>query len=70
MGHAVVSADDVEDAYAGSDVPGELRPMPEPLLADQLAITLIGVLPRSDLERARATSMPRSRRAISSRGER
>ena len=48
--YTVVSADDVEDVYAGSDVPGEFRPLGEALGAEQLAITLIRVPPHSDFE--------------------
>jgi hypothetical protein len=44
-GYAVVRADEVEDSYAGSDVPGEFRRLTEPLGAEQLAATLIRVAP-------------------------
>jgi mannose-6-phosphate isomerase-like protein (cupin superfamily) len=47
---AVVRADDVEDHYAGSDVPGEFRPLGSGLGAEQLAITLIRIPPHSDFE--------------------
>jgi mannose-6-phosphate isomerase-like protein (cupin superfamily) len=46
----VVSADDVDDAYAGTSVPGEFRRMTGALGCDQLAITLIRVPPHSDFE--------------------
>jgi mannose-6-phosphate isomerase-like protein (cupin superfamily) len=46
----IVSADDVEDVYAGSDVPGEFRRLTNALGADQIAITLIRVPPHSDFE--------------------
>lgn len=49
-GYAVVRADDAEDSYAGSDVPGEFRRLTEPLGAEQLAATLIRVPPHSDFE--------------------
>ena len=49
-GYAVVGADDVGDVYAGSDVPGEFRPLSEALASEQLAITLIRVPPHSDFE--------------------
>src|SRR3954469_10351044 len=48
---AVVSADDVEDAYADdSDVPGEFRTLTEALGSEQLALTLIRVPPHADFE--------------------
>ena len=47
---AVVEALTAEDVYAGSDVPGEFRPLTAALGADQLAITLIRVPPHSDFE--------------------
>ncbi len=49
-GYAIVHADDADDAYAGSDVPGEFRPLGELLGAEQLAVTLIRVPPHSDFE--------------------
>jgi mannose-6-phosphate isomerase-like protein (cupin superfamily) len=51
-GFAIVNADDVDDAYAGSDVPGEFRPLTEPLGAEQVAVTLIRVPPHSDMEQS------------------
>lgn len=48
--HSVVRADDVEDAYADSDVPGEFRSLKEALGAEQVAVTLIRVPPHSDFE--------------------
>jgi mannose-6-phosphate isomerase-like protein (cupin superfamily) len=48
--YEVISADDVDDVYAGSDVPGEFRPLTEALGAEQLAATLIRVPPHSDFE--------------------
>jgi mannose-6-phosphate isomerase-like protein (cupin superfamily) len=48
--YAVVRADDVEDVYAGTDVPGEFRPLSGALEAEQLAVTLIRVPPHSDFE--------------------
>ena len=47
---AVVRADDVNDHYAGTDVPGEFRSLGGELGAEQLAITLIRVPPHSDFE--------------------
>jgi mannose-6-phosphate isomerase-like protein (cupin superfamily) len=49
-GFAMVSADEAEDAYAGTDVPGEFRAMTEALGCEQLAVTLIRVPPYSDFE--------------------
>lgn len=49
-GYAIVSADQVEDVYAGSDVPGEFRPLTPALGGEQLAVTLIRVPPHSDFE--------------------
>jgi mannose-6-phosphate isomerase-like protein (cupin superfamily) len=48
--HSVVRADDVDDAYDGTDVPGEFRPLTRALAAEQLAVTLIRVPPHSDFE--------------------
>ena len=48
--YTVVRADDVEDFYAGADVPGEFRSLGEALGAEQLSITLIRVPPHSDFE--------------------
>ena len=46
----VVGADDVEDHYAGSSVPGEFRRLTDALGAEQVAVTLIRVPPHSDFE--------------------
>jgi len=48
--YSIVRADDVEDAYAGSEVPGEFRSLKEALDAEQVAVTLIRVPPHSDFE--------------------
>lgn len=48
--YAVVRGDAAEDAYAGTDVPGEFRRLTEALGAEQLAATLIRVPPHSDFE--------------------
>jgi len=48
--YAIVSADEVDDAYADSDVPGEFRSLTEALAAEQVAVTLIRVPPHSDFE--------------------
>ena len=49
-GYSVVRADDVEDPYADSDVPGEFRKLTGALDADQVAVTLVRVPPHSDFE--------------------
>jgi mannose-6-phosphate isomerase-like protein (cupin superfamily) len=46
----IVSADDVKDHYAGTDVPGEFRRLTSALETEQLAITLMRVPPHSDFE--------------------
>src|SRR6476646_5364668 len=38
-GYSIVRADDVEDPYADSDVPGEFRKLTDALGADQVAVT-------------------------------
>lgn len=48
--HTIVRADDVEDAYAGSDVPGEFRSLSDALGTEQLAVTLIRIPPHCDFE--------------------
>jgi mannose-6-phosphate isomerase-like protein (cupin superfamily) len=48
--YATVHADDVEDPYAGSEVPGEFRSLTAALAGEQLAVTLIRVPPHSDFE--------------------
>ena len=49
-GFAIVCADDVDNPYDGTDVPGEFRRLTEALGAEQLAVTLIRVPPHSDFE--------------------
>lgn len=49
-GYRVVRGDDVKDAYAGTDVPGEFRRLTDALGSEQLAATLIRVPPHSDFE--------------------
>jgi mannose-6-phosphate isomerase-like protein (cupin superfamily) len=51
-GFAIVRADEVDDAYAGSDVPGEFRKLTDALGAEQLSVTLIRVPPHSDMEQS------------------
>ena len=48
--YTIVHADDVDDVYEGSDVPGEFRRLTDALECEQLAVTLIRVLPHSDFE--------------------
>lgn len=48
--YTIIKASDVPDVYAGSDVPGEFRPMREVLGTKQLALTLIHIPPHSDFE--------------------
>ena len=48
--HTIVSADEAEDLYAGTDVPGEFRRFTDALGAEQVAVTLIRVPPHSDFE--------------------
>jgi mannose-6-phosphate isomerase-like protein (cupin superfamily) len=48
--YAIVNADEVDDVYAGSRVPGEFRPLGGALGCEQLATTLIRVPPHSDFE--------------------
>ena len=47
---AIVDADEVEDAYAGEDVPGEFRALTDALGSEQVAVTLIRVPAHSDFE--------------------
>jgi len=48
--YSIVRAEEAEDAYAGSDVPGEFHSLKEALGSKQLAVTLIRVPPHSDLD--------------------
>jgi mannose-6-phosphate isomerase-like protein (cupin superfamily) len=48
--YAIANADEVEDVYSDSEVPGEFRSLTEALGAEQLALTLMRIPPRSDLE--------------------
>src|SRR5436853_7643261 len=49
-GYSIVAADQVEDPYAGTEVPGEFRRLTEALGCSQIALTLIRVPPHSDFE--------------------
>jgi mannose-6-phosphate isomerase-like protein (cupin superfamily) len=48
--YSIVRADEADDAYADSDVPGEFRSLTEALEAKQVAVTLMRIPPHSDLE--------------------
>jgi mannose-6-phosphate isomerase-like protein (cupin superfamily) len=48
--YSIVHADEVDDAYADSDVPGEFRRLTDVLAAEQVSVTLIRVPPHSDFE--------------------
>ena len=48
--YSIINADDVENAYADSEVPGEFRALTDALGAQQVAVTLIRVPPHSDFE--------------------
>ena len=48
--YTVINADDVDDVYAGSSVPGEFRPLSDALGTEQVSVTLIRVPPHSDFE--------------------
>jgi mannose-6-phosphate isomerase-like protein (cupin superfamily) len=47
---SIVAANDCEDVYADSDVPGEFRPLGGSLDCEQVAMTLIRIPPHSDFE--------------------
>jgi len=48
--YSIVSAEEAEDVYAGTTVPGEFRPLGDALGSEQLAVTLIRVPPHSDFD--------------------
>ena len=48
--YAIVNPDDAEDAYAGTDVPGEFRSLTDALGCSQVAATLIRIPAHSDFE--------------------
>ena len=48
--YSIVRADEIEDPYAGTDVPGEFRSLKNSLGTEQVAVTLIRVPPHSDFE--------------------
>jgi quercetin dioxygenase-like cupin family protein len=48
--YKIIRADDVEDPYEGTDVPGEFRRLTPGLESEQVAVTLIRIPPHSDFE--------------------
>jgi len=48
--YTVVSADEVDDAYEGSDVPGEYRRLTDALGCEQVSISLTRIPPHCDFE--------------------
>jgi mannose-6-phosphate isomerase-like protein (cupin superfamily) len=48
--YSIVRADQAEDSYAGTDVPGEFRSLKDALGTEQLAVTLIRVPAHSDFD--------------------
>jgi uncharacterized cupin superfamily protein len=48
--YSIVHADEVEDHYEGTEVPGEFRSLKKALGTRQLAVTLIRVPPHSDFD--------------------
>ena len=48
--YTIVNADDVEDHYDGSSVPGEFRRLTPALQTEQVGLTLIRIPPHSDFE--------------------
>ena len=48
--YTITNAEEADDVYEGSDVPGEFRPLTGPLGCEQVAVTLIRVPPHSDFE--------------------
>jgi mannose-6-phosphate isomerase-like protein (cupin superfamily) len=55
----IVDADEIDDAYADSDVPGEFRSLTGALGSEQVAITLIRVPPHCDFEQGTGHSHER-----------
>jgi hypothetical protein len=45
--YSIVAADEVEDAYADEDVPGEFRALTDPLGSEQVAVMLMRVPPQT-----------------------
>ena len=68
--YTVIDADDVDDVYAGSTVPGEFRPLSDALGSDQVAVTLIRVPAHCDFEQGTGTTTRARRRSTWSRAAR
>jgi quercetin dioxygenase-like cupin family protein len=49
-GYSIVHADEVADAYDGTDVPGEFRRLSDALGSEQVSVTCIRIPPHSDFE--------------------
>lgn len=48
--YTIINADEVDDVYVGTDVPGEFRPLTKALGGSQLAVALIRIPSHSDFE--------------------
>jgi mannose-6-phosphate isomerase-like protein (cupin superfamily) len=48
--YTLIHVDDVDDHYAGSNVPGEFRWLAQALGTEQVAVTLLRIPPHSDFE--------------------
>ncbi|HLG90584.1 MAG TPA: cupin domain-containing protein [Candidatus Saccharimonadales bacterium] len=48
--YTIVNADEVPDVYAGTDVPGEFRPLKKALGSQQIAVTFLRIPAHSDFE--------------------
>ena len=64
-GYSIISSGEVPDVYAGTEVPGEFRPLTEALDAEQLAMTSIRIPPHSDFEQGTGHTTPRLKRSTS-----
>ena len=64
-GYSITRADDVDDHYAGTDVPGEFRRLTPALGCEQVAVTLIRVPPHSDFEQGTGHTTTSSRSSTS-----
>ncbi len=49
-GYTLIHADDVQDHYEGTSVPGEFRWLADALGTEQVAVTLLRIPPHSDFE--------------------
>jgi mannose-6-phosphate isomerase-like protein (cupin superfamily) len=50
--YTIVKADDINDVYEGTDVPGEFRRLTPTLESEQVALTLIRIPPHADFEQS------------------